>query len=342
MTLHRDGESGALLRKASGGLCTTCCEAFASVDCTCFLDPDPAAWSDATTYAVGACVYHDGWCYYGKLTDNLDNEPAYGSSYWEQYQKGDLETEPAAWASGTEYVYGNCVVYDSKNYYCKVATSTGDAPGTGSAYWARYYIGSTLSHWNSFSPYGGVGTTPRYFVVTFDIAWEKTSAPTRTQSLKGTIVVEIASEISPTCTYTGSGVCVFIDSEDGTFAPTLEITLVVAGGVMSATVTDYDGFNNAEFFISTPSMVLGRYCIFEKFETWDNTTGGGIYHEVGSCSYRPLDCSYTQYSASVNYAVSDCVSHDGKFWSCDTVNGPGTANGVQEPGNSTGYWTEIT
>ena len=52
-------------------------------------------------------------------------------------------------------------------------------------------------------------------------------------------------------------------------------------------------------------------------------------------SWRPFDCNFTVWDSSTSYALDDCVSWNGKFYTCKL----GHTN--QEPPNVT-YWTDVS
>lgn len=70
--------------------------------------------------------------------------------------------EPDNWSSGTSYAHLDCVAYNSKLWYSNLLTAnTGNTPGS-SPYWTEYYSCGN-EDWNTYSPFGGIGTTPERF-----------------------------------------------------------------------------------------------------------------------------------------------------------------------------------
>jgi len=336
MTLYRKTAGDAILRRQlTGKLCNTCCDVFSSSDCACFLNPNPDAWVDSTVYQIGDCVKHGLWVYYSKLADNQYNEPNPSlSTIWQPYGFSDTEPEPPLHDFEKTYTLGDCTIYGGLN-----KKLMGEDPPV----WMTYYIGNTLTHWNSFSPYGGVGKSPSYFVVSFESNYDDLGSPAHTQSLKGKIVLTKESGLG--CSYMGRGTANFTDSEDGPFIFTLCGFYNVAGGGGGTSILGYSpgcaagdkGGFTGDVYAVIPQITAGRHCEFEKTETWNYVSGGHLW---GQMSARPLDCDYVQYSTSIVYNSGACVYHAGRFWRCISSNGPGTPAGVQEPDDSSAYWEE--
>jgi len=78
---------------------------------------------------------------------------------------------PAQWSSTTTYVWGDCVMYNSLQYYSKYLTDNLNHLPTDTQYWTRYYPCND-DKWNDYLPFGGIGKTPKYISVTFSgIPW---------------------------------------------------------------------------------------------------------------------------------------------------------------------------
>jgi hypothetical protein len=309
---------------------------YSGANCACFLNPDPGTWIDSTVYQVGDCVKHGYYVYFSVIADNQYNEPDPGSTVnWYPYGYANIDPDPPAYVLGKTYSIGDCAY---KSGYNQIYLGT----------WFTYYVGETLSEWNSFSPYGGVGKSPAGYVLAFESNYNKTTSPTRSQTLKGKIVLTHSIGAGLSCAYLGRGTANFYDSEEGPFVFTLNGSYSVSGGGAKVTAQafltspglpagDYGGFDTGFLYARLPDVSGGRYCKITNTDSYDYTTDARYW---GTTSARPIDCDYVQYSTSIVYYSGACVYHVGRFWKCIAANGPGTTAGVQEPDDGSSYWEE--
>ena len=321
MTLARNSSTGLLYRITGSGLCYTCCvpyePEFADDQCCCYLDPDPDA---------------------------------------------------PDWDSGTTYYLYDIVTYSGTIYYCTVNGVTWAPGGIG---WA-VYTHCDNEDWNSIEGFGGLGKTPKYYIVSAQI----TGGFMREGNLSGAIyTMNIARKFpyGSGCNYAGSQdlnsmytewdvydsgsiVCSGVDDTQSYTSPPLiriystpqiRMYATFSLSVFSpcTTLIDYTTFRDryascdGSKTLSRPTFVIALDdCEMSGTKTADyscyNDLGGGQSIEEWKSvvvTWVPANCDYSLYSEDVDYSAGDCVAWLGRLWKACKENGPGTAQGVQNP-----------
>ncbi len=77
-----------------------------------------------------------------------------------------LDPTPAGWSSATTYVCGDCVMYNSLQYYSIYLLDNKNHLPTDTEYWSRYYPCDN-EDWDSYPPFGGIGLSPEVEKYTF-------------------------------------------------------------------------------------------------------------------------------------------------------------------------------
>jgi hypothetical protein len=258
--------------------------------------------------------------------------PTFANCYVGAY----TDPSPSDYSSDKEYALYECVSYDGFTWYSTGAGNKNHTPEeyVTPQYWAKY-IACGNTDWDSISPFGGINGAPQLYAIAFHIV----KRPDPAIYLYGGGVLALYSP-----PYGDSEYC-----RIGTYGYRNGGSVKYDYHNHGESYYDQDGeaelfLYNALFNSFTIYLFIGMYIATAPTCTLKGTATNYYNLYDGTCSWRPLDCNYTMWRATLDYSNGACVTHNGKFWKCCNYNGPGTSHGVQEPaGTSTvctgsNYW----
>jgi hypothetical protein len=256
-----------------------------------------------------------------------------------------LNPSPPAWNDKIIYKFTECVSYNGQLWYSLQNNNINHIPAVG--VWWKVYTACGNTNWDSVPPFGGIGKTPQYYVVS--------SMAVRLLPYGGGECTQVTTYEPIILTSDGAygGRCTWSGSAEAT----IEITATGDSGCDLPVVckrTDDIILNLRDSGYTTIKLARVGTPICSDSCICTSVFSVGIASEeasISACtikgsgtalygatwtsyfSWRPLDCNYMKWNSSTDYEINDCVTHVGYFFRACLPSGP-SKGGAVEPSES--------